>query len=65
MDHVAMTESFSEFKESKNIDKATMMSILQDVTRNMLRRKYGSDENFDVIINIDKGDLEISRSVKM
>jgi N utilization substance protein A len=62
MDHVAMTESFSEFKESKNIDKATMMSILQDVTRNMLRRKYGSDENFDVIINIDKGDLEIWRN---
>lgn len=62
MDHVAMTESFSEFKESKNIDKATMMSILQDVTKNMLRRKYGSDDNFDVIINIDKGDLEIWRN---
>ncbi|HEX5001835.1 MAG TPA: transcription termination factor NusA [Bacteroidia bacterium] len=62
MDHVALTESFSEFKESKNIDRATMMSILQDVTRNMLRRKYGSDDNFDVIINIDKGDLEIWRN---
>jgi N utilization substance protein A len=62
MDHVAMTESFSEFKESKNIDKATMMSILQDVTRNMLRRRYGADDNFDVIINIDKGDLEIWRN---
>ncbi len=57
-----LVESFAEFKESKNIDRPTMMSILEDVFRSMIRRKYGTDENFDVIINIDKGDLEIFRN---
>ncbi len=59
MDTVNLIESFSEFKEFKNIDRATMMRILEEVFRNMLIKKYGDDENFDVIINIDKGDLEI------
>ena len=57
-----LVDSFSEFKEFKNIDRETMMSILEDVFRSMLTRKYGTDENCDVIINIDKGDLEIWRN---
>jgi N utilization substance protein A len=61
MEHVELIESFSEFKEFKNIDRATMMSILEDVFRNMLKKKYGTGDNFDVIINIDKGDLEMWR----
>lgn len=62
MDHQILIESFSEFKEVKNIDRATMMSILEDVIRGMLRKRYGTADNFDVIINIDKGDLEIYRN---
>jgi N utilization substance protein A len=62
MDHQVLIESFSEFKEVKNIDRATMMSILEDVIRGMLRKRYGTADNFDVIINIDKGDLEIYRN---
>ena len=57
-----MIESFSEFKDFKNIDRASMMSILEEVFRNMLRKKYGSADNFDIIINIDKGDLEVFRN---
>lgn len=60
-----LVDSFSEFKEFKNIDRETMMSILEDVFRSMLTRKYGTDENCDVIINIDKGDLEIWRNRKI
>ncbi len=59
MDSINLVESFSEFKEFKNIDREMMMRILEDVFRSMLIKKYGSDENFDVIVNIDKGDLEI------
>jgi N utilization substance protein A len=59
MEHAALIESFAEFKEFKNIDRVTMMGILEDVFRNMIIKKYGSDENFDIIINIDKGDLEV------
>jgi transcription termination/antitermination protein NusA len=62
MEHQGLIESFSEFKEFKNIDRATMISILEDVFRSMLIKKFGSDENFDIIINIDKGDLEIWRN---
>lgn len=62
MEHSILIESFSEFKEFKNIDKATMMSILEDVFRGMLRKKYGTADNIDVIVNIDKGDLEIFRN---
>ena len=61
MDHSVLIESFSEFKEFKSIDRATMMSILEDVFKNMLRKKYGTADNLDVIINIDKGDLEVYR----
>ena len=59
MEHAALIESFAEFKEFKNIDRVTMMGILEDVFRNMIIKKYGTDENFDIIINIDKGDLEV------
>jgi N utilization substance protein A len=61
MEHAALIESFGEFKEFKNIDRVTMMSILEDVFRNMILKKYGTDENFDIVINPDKGDLEIWR----
>ena len=62
MEHSVLIESFSEFKDFKNIDKATMMSILEDVFRGMLRKKYGEADNLDIVINIDKGDLEIWRN---
>lgn len=62
MDNVSLIDTFSEFKELKNIDRATMMSVLEDVFRSVLQKQYGSDENFDVIINIDKGDFEIWRN---
>ena len=54
-----LIDSFSEFKEFKNIDRATMQRVLEDVFRGMLRKKFNSDENFDVIINDKSGDLEI------
>lgn len=56
-----MIQSFAEFAKQKNIDRPTMIRILEDVFKNMIRKKYESDENFDVIINADKGDLEIYR----
>jgi N utilization substance protein A len=59
MDSATLIESFSEFKEFKNIDRVTMMNILEEVFRNTLIKKYGTDENFDIILNVDKGDLEI------
>jgi len=60
-----LIDTFSEFKELKNIDRATMMSVLEDVFRSTLAKKYGTDENFDIIINIDKGDFEILRKRKV
>jgi len=65
MEHINLVESFSEFKEFKNIERETMMRILEDVFRHMLIKKYGSDENFDIIVNIDKGDLEVWRNRKI
>lgn len=62
MENLALIESFSEFKDDKLIDRVTLMVILEEVFRNTLKRKYGSDENFDIIINPDKGDLEIWRN---
>jgi N utilization substance protein A len=56
-----LIESFAEFARLKNIDRPTMIRILEDVFRTMIRKKYGTDENFDVIINVDNGDLEIIR----
>ncbi len=62
MENLNLIDTFSEFKELKSIDRATMMTVLEDVFRNMLLKKYGTDENFDIIINIDKGDFEIWRN---
>jgi transcription termination/antitermination protein NusA len=62
MEPINLVESFSEFKEFKNIDRTTMMLILEDVFGSMLEKKYGSSENFDIIVNIDKGDLEVWRN---
>ena len=59
MNSVELIESFSEFKEFKSIDRVTMMRVLEDVFRGMLQKKYGTDENFDIIINAEKGDLQI------
>ncbi len=59
MDNVNLIESFSEFKDLKSIDRVTMMRILEEVIRSMISKKFGTDENFDIIINVDKGDLEI------
>ena len=62
MDNLTLIESFTEFKDDKLIDRVTLMAILEDVFRSSLRRKFGDDENFDIIINPDKGDLEIWRN---
>jgi len=61
MDISNLIESFADFAKQKNIDRPTMIRILEDVFRNMIRKKYGVDDNFDIIINADKGDLEIYR----
>lgn len=62
MENLALIESFSEFKDDKLIDRVTLMAILEDVFRNALKKKYGDDDNFDIIINPDKGDMEIWRN---
>ena len=62
MENLALIESFSEFKDDKLIDRVTLMTILEDVFRNALKKKFGDDDNFDIIINPDKGDLEIWRN---
>ncbi|MEO7081679.1 MAG: NusA N-terminal domain-containing protein, partial [Flavobacteriales bacterium] len=59
MSTVNLIESFGEFKDIKNIDRVTMMGILEDVFRGVVKRKYGEEAKFDIIINPDKGDLEI------
>ena len=62
MENLNLIDTFSEFKELKNIDRVTMMRVLEDVFRSTLEKTYGTDENFDIIINIDKGDFEIWRN---
>lgn len=61
MNNAELIDSFSELKDFKNIDRPTMTKVLEDVFRTLLRKKYGSDESFDVIVNTEKGDLEIYR----
>jgi transcription termination/antitermination protein NusA len=61
MDTINLIEGFAEFARQKNIDRPTMIRILEDVFRTMIRKKYETDDNFDIIINADKGDLEIWR----
>ncbi len=62
MKSLDLSGSFQEFKEFKNIDRETLMRILEEVFRSALAKRYGSDDNFDIIVNIDKGDLEIFRN---
>ncbi|MCD8740487.1 transcription termination factor NusA [Mucilaginibacter roseus] len=62
MSNINLIDSFQEFKDFKNIDRPTMMSVLEDVFRSMIKKKYGTDENCDVIVNTDNGDLEIWRT---
>ena len=61
MDASTLVESFADFAKQKNIDRPTMIRILEDVFRNMIRKKFEHDDNFDIIVNSDKGDLEIWR----
>ena len=61
MDTKVLIQSFTEFAKQKNVDRPTMIRILQDVFRAMIKKKYEHDENFDIVINADKGDLEIMR----
>lgn len=65
MDNINLVETFSEFKDFKNIDRETMMRILEDVFRHMIEKKFGTADNVDVIVNIDKGDLEIYRMLEI
>jgi len=65
MENLKLLDTFAEFKELKNIDRATMMSVLEDVFRSTLSKMYNNNDNFDIIINIDKGDFEIWRNRKV
>ena len=58
---VNLVDVFSEFKTGKNIDRPTMVRVLEDVFRTLIKKKYGTDDNFDVIVNTNTGDLEIWR----
>ncbi|MFD2161409.1 transcription termination factor NusA [Paradesertivirga mongoliensis] len=62
MSNINLIDSFQEFKDFKNIDRPTVISVLEEVFRSMIRKKYGTDENCDVIVNPDNGDLEIWRT---
>ena len=62
---VDMASRFAEFKELKNIDKATMINVLEESFRNVLAKMFGSDENFDVIMNPDRGDCEIYQNLQV
>ena len=62
MNSVELISSFSDFAREKNIDKPTMIAVLEEVFRTMIRKKFGADENFNVIINAESGDLEMWRS---
>ena len=65
MKSLDLIQSFAEFKDQKNIDRETMKTILEDVFRAVLVKNYGSDENYDIIINVDKGDFEIYRILEV
>ena len=61
-EQISMIDTFREFKDTKNIDRTTLVSVLEESFRNVLAKIFGSDENFDVIVNPDKGDFEIYRN---
>ena len=62
MENLNLVDTFSEFKEFKSIETETLMRIIEDVFRGVLVKKYGSDENIDIIVNVEKGDFEIWRN---
>lgn len=64
-EHVNLIDTFAEFKESKSIDRETLMHILEDVFRSALLKKYGPDAKFDIIVNVDRGDLEIQHTLEI
>ena len=64
-EQINLIDTFQEFKETKNIDRTTLVSVLEDSFRSVLQKMFGSDENFDVIVNPDKGDFEIYRNRKV
>ena len=59
---ISLIDTFSEFKELKNIDRTTMVSVLEESFRSVIAKMFGTDENYDVIVNPDKGDFEIWRN---
>ena len=59
MEKIELKDAFAEFKNQKNIDRATMMGVLEDVFRTQITKTYGSADNYDIIVNVDKGDCEI------
>ena len=59
---ISLIDTFAEFKETKNIDRTTLISVLEESFRSVIAKHYGSDENFDIIVNPDKGDCEIYRN---
>jgi N utilization substance protein A len=61
MASINLIDAFQEFKDAENIDRPTLMKVVEDVFKTLLRKKFGSDENFDVIVNAEKGDLEMIR----
>src|SRR4030095_2262472 len=61
MSSINLIDAFQDFKEAENIDRPTLRKVVEDVFKTLLRKKFGSDENFDVIVNAEKGDLEIIR----
>jgi len=61
MASINLIDAFQDFKDAENLDRPTMMKVVEDVFKTLLRKKFGSDENFDVIVNAEKGDLEIIR----
>ena len=57
MASINLIEAFQEFRDDENIDRSTLMKVVEDVFKTLLKKKYGSDDNFDVIVNAEKGDL--------
>ena len=62
MENRDLVDSFSEFKDEKDIERVALMAILEDVLKNALKKRYGSDDNFDIIVNPDKGDCQVFRN---
>ena len=62
---ISLIDTFSEFKELKNIDRTTMVSVLEESFRSVIAKMFGTDENYDVIVNPDKGDFEICVPVRL